>query len=246
MYSKITKIVFNGIILSSWNLWYDYNALSEGGLIMLNVNLRKNMNVTNIINNNICVVLETNNGKIKLEPCSDSIINIIYTNEENFSEKKSPGVIKKNLGCKWSTEEDDLSFKIKTNLITLVVSKESAAITYLDNKGNLLVKEPKDGGKVLDKFEIFKTIIDENTVIKKIQTPDGEKTIISDGNKVYDRIAYHTKLSFQFAVNEALYGLGQHEEGSINLRGTSQYLHQANLKIPMPVILSNKRLWNSC
>lgn len=36
-----------------------------------------------------------------------------------------------------------------------------------------------------------------------------------------------------------MFGLGQHEEGSLNVRGKTIYLHQANLKIAVPMLVSN-------
>ncbi|GAE94350.1 alpha-xylosidase [Gracilibacillus boraciitolerans JCM 21714] len=51
-------------------------------------------------------------------------------------------------------------------------------------------------------------------------------------------MAYHTKLEFVWDKEEALYGLGSHEEGVLNLRGTHQYLYQQNMKAVVPVLVS--------
>ncbi len=58
--------------------------------------------------------------------------------------------------------------------------------------------------------------------------------------KVVDRQAYHTKLAFEWADGEALYGLGSHEEGMLNLRGQHQYLYQENMKAVVPVLVSTR------
>ena len=52
-----------------------------------------------------------------------------------------------------------------------------------------------------------------------------------------DRQAYQTKLEFEWAPDEALYGLSSHEEGMLNLRGQYQYLYQQN-KAVVPVLIS--------
>jgi alpha-D-xyloside xylohydrolase len=57
---------------------------------------------------------------------------------------------------------------------------------------------------------------------------------------VVDRQAYHTKLEFEWAEDEALYGLGSHEEGMLNLRGQHQYLYQQNMKAVVPVLVSTR------
>ncbi len=62
----------------------------------------------------------------------------------------------------------------------------------------------------------------------------------SNVRQVIDRRAYHTKLEFEWADGEALYGLGSHEEGMFNLRGQHQYLYQQNMKVVVPVLLSSR------
>ena len=46
-------------------------------------------------------------------------------------------------------------------------------------------------------------------------------------------------MHFEWQQGEALYGLGQHEEGVLNLRGHQVYLHQANRKIAIPLLVSS-------
>ena len=57
------------------------------------------------------------------------------------------------------------------------------------------------------------------------------KTFVKDAVRVPDKQLYHTRMHFEWQQGEALYGLGQHEEGVLNLRGHQVYLHQANRKI---------------
>lgn len=45
---------------------------------------------------------------------------------------------------------------------------------------------------------------------------------------------------FKSPSDEAIYGLGQHQQGVMNFKGKTQTLDQANMEIAMPVILSNK------
>jgi alpha-D-xyloside xylohydrolase len=48
------------------------------------------------------------------------------------------------------------------------------------------------------------------------------------------------KQEFIFSEGEAIYGLGQHEDGILNYRGHSQTLYQHNRKLPMPIIISSR------
>ncbi len=75
-----------------------------------------------------------------------------------------------------------------------------------------------------------------------VREPDGGgKTIDLEG----DRAA---RLDLVFAPEEAIYGLGQHEEGILNYRGHGQYLYQHNLKVAIPQIVSTRGyaiLWDT-
>ena len=69
----------------------------------------------------------------------------------------------------------------------------------------------------------------------------GGKTVGTEG----DRSA---RLDLVFSPDEAIYGLGQHEEGILNYRGHCQYLYQHNLKVAIPQIVSTRGyaiLWDT-
>ena len=65
------------------------------------------------------------------------------------------------------------------------------------------------------------------------------KQFVKDAVRVPDKQLYHTRMHFEWQQGEALYGLGQHEEGVLNLRGHQVYLHQANRKIAIPLLVSS-------
>lgn len=196
--------------------------------------------VKSIIRADGALLLETEKGKIKLEVCSTSIIRARHTLSEGFSEKQSPGRIPVTEDCSWTCVENDKDITLSTGKIVLVIDKANCRFSYYDSTGRLLTREPEGGGKTLIPFDSYKTILDDNSVMEKIVTPDGVKEVVRDTKKIFDRKLYHTRLEFEWAEDEALFGLGQQEEGSLNLRGTRQYVHQANLKIAMPMLLSTR------
>ncbi len=69
---------------------------------------------------------------------------------------------------------------------------------------------------------------------------DGLRMDTTGVRKVVDRQAFHTKVEFEWADGEALYGLGCHEEGMFDLRGRYQYLYQHNMKVVVPVLVSTR------
>ena len=59
--------------------------------------------------------------------------------------------------------------------------------------------------------------------------------------KVYDSgKTYEVKQSFALSKQEAIYGLGQHQQGNMNHRGKEVALQQMNMEIAIPVINSTK------
>ena len=75
--------------------------------------------------------------------------------------------------------------------------------------------------------------------VEKIKTPDGTKEVVREAAKLQDGTLYHTRLFLEWQEQEALYGLGQNEEGITNLRGQTVYVHQANRKIAVPMLVSS-------
>ncbi len=77
---------------------------------------------------------------------------------------------------------------------------------------------------------------------------DGAR-VTAEGTSYVDRRGFQTRLNLVFSEGEALYGLGQHEEGVLNHRGGHQFLYQHNLKVSCPVLMSSRGwgiLYNSC
>ncbi len=51
---------------------------------------------------------------------------------------------------------------------------------------------------------------------------------------------YRALLDLAFCPGEALYGLGQHEDGRLNYRGSEQDLYQHHVKAPVPFLVSSR------
>ncbi len=77
------------------------------------------------------------------------------------------------------------------------------------------------------------------------EQPSGGRILgISDGEQPLSGI----EQTFLLASNEALYGLGQHQEGLLDIRGVPIRLLQANTNIAIPFLISTKGyglLWNN-
>ncbi|MHB1154827.1 MAG: glycoside hydrolase family 31 protein [Eubacteriales bacterium] len=207
---------------------------------MLTAQKRRQTTVKKTIKTESALILETGNGSIRIEPYSDEILRITYTLKEEFSDIQGLGTLPKSDVCRWTYKEEESSVTLSLKKMILVIDKNTGSFTYYDGQSRLLTKEPDRGGKELEPFDAYKTILDENSVLEKVTTPDGIKEVVREAKKVFYKTLYHTRLEFEWSEGEALYGLGQNEEGILNLREKRQYVHQANMKIAMPVLISTR------
>ena len=120
-------------------------------------------------------------------------------------------------------------------LITAAV--KDSAVTFSRADQEFAVQS----GCALTPKEVFRyTFTGSAPVIVTKKTIDGERSFVENADTVKIADAYEAEISFRLSDGEAIYGLGQQENGYYNYRGVKEYLYQNNMKIPMPVVLSSK------
>lgn len=174
----------------------------------------------------------------RIIPYTEKSIRLSYTYGDTFSQKVKPGVIA-TPNTAWDYTENENEIVLKTSAVTVKINRKTGCYEYYSNSGKHFLSEADIESRELEAFK--KTILsDENQNVEKIRTADGEKTIVKEAQLVETSVAYHTRLKLLFDDKEEIYGLGQHEEGYGSLRGKKVYCHQANRKIAMPLLVSNK------
>ncbi len=205
---------------------------------MLQAELRKKRNITKAYRQDNALYLEAEAGLTRIIPQESGILRVSFTKGATFSTVQGENFADLSASCQWTWEENDTEIRLITESLRTVISRVSGSIRFLRPDGSLLLAEREYESKTVEEFDVYQTVVNENTEIEKIQTPDGEKQQIRQADRVWTGKLCHTRLHLSFAENERLYGLGQAEEGVWNLRHTTQYLHPANLKISLPVLLS--------
>ncbi|WP_407270895.1 TIM-barrel domain-containing protein [Radiobacillus sp. PE A8.2] len=188
------------------------------------------------------VFLKTSEGIMQVTFCAPGIARIRYTLESTFSDKESLMVTQSfdDKDIQFNVYEDDHHLELSTNLLTIRIEKSTCAFTYLDANGCLITKEPSKGGKTLERTDVVRTVFDDTTELQTNIGADGLRVNVDGLKQKVDRQAFHTKLAFEWQQDEALYGLGSHEEGMFNLRGKHQYLYQQNMKAVVPALISTR------
>jgi alpha-D-xyloside xylohydrolase len=187
------------------------------------------------------LLLHTGSGWLLISVYTNSILRIRYSLTGNFQAEAGEAVqMDFDEKASFSVLELENTLSFSTSRVTILINKRTLSLQYFDNDGNMLCKEPDRGGKTLEPVDVFISNFEHTIATESSDTADGVRIEAQNIEKIFDRKAYHSKLEFEWANDEALYGLGSHEEGMFNLRGQHQYLYQQNMKVVVPVLLSTK------
>jgi alpha-D-xyloside xylohydrolase len=189
------------------------------------------------------LTLRTDHGMVSITPVTARSVRIRYTLEPEFSRKRSLTVRPEALAgppVEFAVYDGADRLRMSTDALVVEIDCDTVALSYRTPDGRLLTREPARGGKTLDPVDVLVSVFDEAETVESQARVDGMRMEASHVRQVVDRRAYHTKLEFDWADDEALYGLGSHEEGMFNLRGQHQYLYQQNMKVAVPVVVSTR------
>jgi alpha-D-xyloside xylohydrolase len=188
-----------------------------------------------------CIVLSTDHGRVKIEPWTPSIIRVVHTLLETFSQVPSLSVVARaDASVAWDVKEVGPAIEVRTECLQIRVNRGTGALTYADAQGVVLTREPAQGGRELAVVDVVKTVFDAVPETRAEDTADGVRVRAMHGRQVVDRTASRSRLAFVWSDGEALYGLGSHEDGVMNLRGSQQYLYQHNTKVVVPLLVSTR------
>lgn len=186
------------------------------------------------------IALVAGDTRLRILFVTESIARITVTVGKEY--KSEPGLIVCATSRFDDYEFEDAGdvFRISTPALRLVVTKTSGAIAYFDATGRLLLREPVRGGKTLTPKKVFRNEFKRRPASAVTQSIDGVRAAAEDFESVFDRDAFEARLEFEFQENEAVFGLGSHEEGYGNLRGKERLLYQQNMKIVVPYFISTR------
>lgn len=203
---------------------------------MLSAIMPKSRRITGCEMGKGSLYLSSEAGRYRLTAKEPGIVRITYTQREEFSGTESPGIVNPSL-CGWSVSETEDQISFATAELTILINRAEGTLTYCDAQGRTLLAE---SGRELEEFPVYRMAEGGEVKTERVRTADGEKVVVRQADRIEDGSLFHTRLRLDWQDGEALYGLGQHEEGLFNLRGQTLYLHQANRKIAVPLLVSSR------
>lgn len=174
-------------------------------------------------------------AKYRISPKSGRAIRVTVTKEDDFSDCPRPGIVCTENFEDWEYSENSSEIVIQTSDVTVRIDRETASFAYYSSDGKLLLEDSGRDAISFEKFPLYKL---EEASTEKISTADGIKEVVREARRAECGHSWHVRMNLKFSDGEALYGLGQHEEGYGSLRGKTVWVHQANRKIAVPVIVS--------
>jgi alpha-D-xyloside xylohydrolase len=164
-------------------------------------------------------VLAVPGGKLKVQVCTDDMVRIAYAKDAAFFDRLSLTTAPKHCDAvAFRTSVAGALTTISTAKLSVRVDTASGAVTFFDASGRMVLAERVDGGRTITPVTLH-----------------GEKT-----NNVRQ----------QWIPNddESLYGLGQHQQGLIDIKGTDFDLYQHNTEVFVPFLVSSRGygiLWDN-
>lgn len=190
-----------------------------------------------IISRSDALVMADGPQQIRISFRSPGIVRCTYSVRPVFQESESGICVPGPCDPTWQCEETPDAIHLSTAEIRVSVNRRTGAIQYEDGRGRLLFRENASGGKTLTPREVYRYEFGAAETGSSIDGARGSGVV---SEKTLDRVAFEARLDLMFSEDEALFGLGSHEEGIGNLRGSSRDLYQHNLKIAVPVITSTR------
>ncbi len=169
---------------------------------------------------------------------NEGAVRVTHTLRDAFLSGESDCVVCKERVDAQVQETADV-WQCNTGKISVCMDKKTGAITFLNEKGETLLREPCRRPRILEEIPVYRNMFDEAQV-QEGKSVDGARAWAEPVRRVKERMAYACRQNFVFDENEALYGLGSHEEGIGNLRGHNRLLYQHNMKAVVPVLVSTK------
>jgi alpha-D-xyloside xylohydrolase len=164
-------------------------------------------------------VLPVPGGLLKVQVCTDDVIRIAYAKDPAFFARST--LITAPRRCAPTAFRSATTARettIATSKVTVRVDTVTGAVTFLDAAGQTVLAEKAGGGRTITPA-----------------TVQGEQVS-------------NVRQEWTPSDDESLYGLGQHQQGLIDIKGTDLDLHQYNTEVFVPLLVSSKGygiLWDN-
>ena len=161
---------------------------------MLQVFSGKSREITKIARRDGALYLEAEAGLMRIWPKDKGIIRISYTDEPDFGKEQGKELADLSGPCDWSYEKEGEEIRLSTDQLTVTVNQRTGSIRFWEKQGKLLLAERERESKEIERFEVFRTVINESTQVEEVKTADGVKRRIRQSDRESAGFRCHTRL----------------------------------------------------
>ena len=170
---------------------------------------------------------------LRLTVFSATILEIAFTPLSTMDEPRSS-----SQKVNWEWWENDKEIVLRTPSLLAKIARCDGKVQIFDCDGNLLYTEASRLSHTAEIYGAYRTLDEPETPLEYVVTPDGKKPVVSAPKRVFDKKMARLKLKFAAEKSQGFYGLGQFPDGTYNLRNKMLFLHQANMQIVIPMLIS--------
>jgi alpha-D-xyloside xylohydrolase len=154
----------------------------------------------------------------KLQVYNDKIIRVTASATDSFQNKSLIILNQQPQKINFTVNDLNDSIQLKTNTLIASVNKQTGTVAFYDLNGKSILEEKQYNGRNL--------------------TP-----AVFEGEPLFN-----IQQTFTTTSDDALYGLGQHQDGIVNYRNNQEFLWQNNTEVAIPLLVSSKNygiLWDN-
>lgn len=147
-------------------------------------------------------------GRLQVEFVTDRIARVRATRNADWS--STPSLMRVEVAevpGRVRVKESPDAVELRSAKLVVRIDRATEALSYFDADGKPLLAEHPAHPRTFERVDVIKSLADPATVTK-VTTVDGEREHVGRYIQRKDREAWRWKISFRFAENEALYGLG--------------------------------------
>lgn len=185
-------------------------------------------------------LLRSGEERLRIRFVTPSIVRVTFTRGREFVDRGSSIVVDQPDPVAPRITDERGSYLLATDALAVRIDRATGALSYHDAGGALLVREPARGGRRLVQKAVYRSVFDPDPRASSRMGVDGVRGGARASAAAYDREAFEATLELELDGEEAIFGLGSHEDGYANLRGCSRDLYQHNLKAVVPHLVSSR------
>lgn len=182
-------------------------------------------------------------GRLACDFVADGVVRVQYALGDKLQDNATGVVLVESRRSKVESRMSDVrspagTIRLAGGGLAVEIDKASGRVVFKDAaSGKVLLAESAANPHFGKRVNTDKVVYDEKSA-RTVHTANGDivvKDVVSR-KKGEDTTQYQVR--FDWRKDESLYGLGQHVEDYLDLRGKEQFLTQHNLKVAVPVLVS--------